>query len=88
MNALRIAIGASILSLTMATAVLAAEQPNVTVVEKCQAMMKDKELMRTMMKTMPRNEMMECHRMMQNKNAQATDASTPESTEHEHHHGE
>lgn len=60
-----------------------------TLAEKCTAMMKDKELMRAMMKTMPHDEMMECHRMMQNKGKAATEAATEQAApEQEHHHGE
>lgn len=88
MKNLRALATASFLSLAAAMPALAAEQPEGTLAEKCNAMMKDKELMRAMMKTMPHAEMMECHRMLQNKNKAATDTSETEHGEHEHHHGE
>lgn len=88
MKNLRTLAIASVLSLIAAMPALAAEQPEGTLAQKCGAMMKDKELMRTMMKTMPHDEMMECHRMMQNKNKAASDTAAPEHGEHEHHHGE
>ena len=88
MKTLRTIALASLLSLASTLPALAAEQPEDALVEKCSAMMKEKELMRTMMKTMPHDEMMECHRMMQNKNKAKTDTAEPEHSGHEHDHGE
>lgn len=53
-------------------------------VETCNAMIADKEFMRTQMKTMPREEMAQCHRMMRERRQQA--ARPPVMHEHEHAH--
>lgn len=62
---------------------IAAEQPSPPAwVKTCNAMIKDKELMRTQMKTMQRDEMAKCHQMMRERRQQA--AQQPIVHEHEH----